>query len=280
MGPVLETGERGMRRIVKGEATGGLSSKTAVLLWLALCAGFGAGCNRPEAPHCLRTAGADTTWTEELAPGTLAQLTLYDRLDVHWHQTSPGEPVRLVFSGPANLLPHVEVGWTGGDRGELELSDANRCRWVRDLGIRLKVDVYAPDFGGLELRGAGRFSMDTCRRAGMLQVDARQFSGEAHIAAIVDTLRLRMHSGPGSILAEGEVVDLGIFAAGLGGVDARSVAARRAFVNQSSVRELHFSATDYAYIGHYGTGWVWGHGGPPADWDWKQTSTGQLGWEN
>jgi hypothetical protein len=263
-----------MRRRLSFGHWSGLVFALVSAFWL------GTGCNRPEAPHCLRTAGADTTWQEELSPGTLGKLTVYDRLDVNWHATAAGAPVILAFSGPANLLPHIEVGWSGGEHGELELSDANRCRWVRDLGVRLQVDVYAPDLGGVELRGSGRFAMDTCRRSGTLQIDARQFSGDAHIAVEVDTLRMKMHSGPGSLTGVGHVREVGIFSAGLGAVDARAVRAERAFVNQSGVRELHFQALEYAYVGHYGPGWVWGHGGAPADWDWKRNSDGQLGWKD
>lgn len=251
-----------------------------MVIWFVLAVGGVGlvGCNRPEAPDCLQSAGDLDSLEQELEEGSLGHLTVYDRLDVRWHAAPSETPVRLVFSGPRNLLPDIQVGWTGGEGGALELADGNRCRWVRDLGIRLRVDVYAHDLASIELRGSGTFEMDPCIRSGTLEVDTRQFSGEARIDAEVDTLRLRMHAGPGTLIGTGTARYLGIFVAGLGAVDARAVEAARAQVNQSGIRDLHFRARDYAYVGHYGPGAVLGHGGPPDDWDWFQTSSGDLTW--
>ncbi len=238
-----------------------------------LLASLLACCDRPEAPACLRAAGADTVVTGAFdAPAE--RLTIADGIEVVLHAAGDSGRVTWRWQGPANLLAHAV---TRLDAGDLTLGDANTCRWVRDLGIRLRVDVFAPDIRSVEHTGTGDFRWEIGERDGLWSFDARRAAGSTTIAAHVDTLEARLHAGPSHLTLTGTADRLGAYVAGLGTLDASRLTARRAFLNQSSAHELRFHATDYAFLGLHGSGDIRGEA-VPADYDVDRTEAGQVIW--
>ena len=238
-----------------------------------LLASLLACCNRPESPACLRAAGVDTVVTGAFdAPAV--RLTIADGVEVVLHADGDSGRVAWRWEGPANLLAHAQ---TELDAGELVLGDANACDWVRNLGIRLRVEVWAPDLRTVEHTGTGDFRWEIGARDGLWSFDARRSAGRTAISAHVDTLEARLHAGPSHLNLAGSADRLGAYVAGLGTLDASGLRARRAFLNQSSAHELRFHATDYAYLGIHGSGDIRGEAVPLA-FDVDRTESGQVIW--
>ena len=238
-----------------------------------LLASLLACCDRPEAPACFRAAGVDTVITGAF-DGPAERLTITDGIEVVLRADGDSGRVTWRWEGPANLLAHAQTQLLAGD---LTLGDANTCRWVRDLGIRLRVEVTAPDIRSVEHTGTGDFRWEIGERDGLWSFDARRAAGATTIVAHVDTLETRLHAGPSRLTLVGTADRLGAYVAGLGTLDASRLTARRAFLNQSSAHELRFHATDYAFLGLHGSGDIRGEL-VPTDYDVDRTEAGQVIW--
>lgn len=242
-------------------------------LLTALVAACLAGCDRPEAPACLRAVGADTAVTGSFE-GVAERLRVADGIEVVLRASGDSGRVAWRWQGPANLVAHAVTDFAAG---ELSLGDGNTCRWVRDLGLRLRVEVTAPDIRSVEHSGTGDFRWEIGERRGLWSFEAHRFAGAAFIAGHVDTLEARLHAGPGHLTLAGSTDRLGAYVAGLGTLDATALTARRASINQSSAHELRFHATEYAYLGLHGSGDIraaW----PTAAFDVDRTEGGQVIW--
>lgn len=238
-----------------------------------LLASLLACCNRPEAPACLRAPGIDTVRIDTLGSEVTA-LRIEDGLEVVLRPGESASGALLHWEGPANLLAHAQMEVLDG---VLELGDGNTCRWVRDLGIRLRVVITAPGVRAVDHRGTGDFRWEIGEQSGKWSFDARRYAGAAVVHAEVDTFEARLHAGPCFLALSGASDRLGIYVAGLGTVDASEFYAKRAFLNQSSAHELAFRATEYAFIDLSGSGNVRGLT-IPEEWEVTQSGTGQVIW--
>lgn len=215
-----------------------------------LLASLLACCDRPDAPHCLRSAGRDTV-VQDWATEPVEQLVVRDGVEVVLRAAGDSGVTAWTWTGPANVVAWAE---TAVDAGEMRVEDGNRCRWVRDLGVRLRLEISAPGVRAVEHRGTGDFRWDIGADGGAWSFDGKGFAGRAEVTGHSDSLRLHLHNGPGFVAASGSTGRLGAYVAGLGTLDAGELAAERAFVNQSSAHDLAFRAAEYAYIGLHGYG--------------------------
>jgi hypothetical protein len=238
-----------------------------------LLASLLACCDRPEAPHCLRAAGRDTV-VQAWATEPVERLVVRDGVEVVLRAEGDSGVTAWTWTGPANVVAWAE---TAVDAGELRVGDGNRCRWVRDLGVRLRLEVSAPGVRAVEHRGTGDFTWHIGEADGAWSFDGKGFAGRAEVIGRTDSLRLHLHNGPGFVAASGSTGRLGAYVSGLGTLDAGELAAERAFVNQSSAHDLVFRATDYAYIGLHGYGDVIARE-RPADYQVERTERGQVIW--
>lgn len=215
-----------------------------------LLASLLACCDRPDAPHCLRSAGRDTV-VQDWATEPVEQLVVRDGVEVVLRAAGDSGVTAWTWTGPANVVAWAE---TAVDAGEMRVGDGNRCRWVRDLGVRLRLEISAPGVRAVEHRGTGDFRWDIGAEGGAWSFDGKGFAGRAEVTGHSDSLRLHLHNGPGFVAASGSTGRLGAYVAGLGTLDAGELAAERAFVNQSSAHDLAYRAAEYAYIGLHGYG--------------------------
>jgi hypothetical protein len=242
--------------------------------WLTfLFAAMLASCDRPDAPDCLRSAGEDTVVASFYFESPEV-LVIGDGIEVELVTGGDEGVAKLTWEGPENLVAWAQTEWT---QGELRIGDGNGCKWVRDLGLRLKLRIESQSIREVEHGGTGDFEWNLGEQPGRWRFDGRRFAGDAVVYAQVDSLELQMHAGPGRITAVGSAARLGIYAAGLGTVDASEMAATRAFVNQSSAHELSVSASDYAYFGLHGTGDIRVIE-VPVEFDVVKTESGELIW--
>lgn len=230
-------------------------------------------CDRPDAPDCLRSAGRDTVISGSFE-GAVTSLVVRDGVEVVLRADGEGSGAAWTWTGPRNSLAWTEAEVDGE---ELRIADANRCRWVRDLGLRIRLEVVAPGVHKVEHRGTGDFRWDIGEQGGAWEFDAKGFAGEALISGTTDSLRVHVHNGPGRVTAAGKTGRLGAFVAGLGTIHAGELEAERAFVNQSSAHDLVFRARDYAYIGLHGMGNVIGWE-RPAEVAVERTEGGEVIW--
>lgn len=240
---------------------------TIALGFLACCC-----CRDAGEASCWMRPGDEATRTQIWSEADLRTLTLYDQVDVTWRRdTIPG--VTVIWTGPEHLLDFATTEWEGQ---HLMIGRADRCEWARRLDLVVKAEIVSTAYDVLELRGQGAFSMDSVWRGERLIVEAFASSSVAELQVDADTLTVKLHAGPTATDVLGKVQVLEAYSSGLGALDASSCQVHKAFINQSGVIPLQFSAAEYAYVGIHSPGDVILHGGSPSELTLETTSTGEL----
>lgn len=201
-------------------------------------------CNRPDAPDCLKRAGADTMETRHQGR-PVTELDVEDLIEVKVFRSE--QPEIRVF-GPQNLLSGLVSEWSDGT---LRLRNENRCNWVRDLGIRMRVEVYTPELERINYKGQGDLSMEDLFEGEVFSFDCRQGTGDIHLHLAADSVNVQLHNGVANLQLEGEARIAALFNQGTGRLDASNFMAQAATCNNSSINEMmvRTSAYLFAFIG-------------------------------
>ena len=234
------------------------------------------GCNRSDAPWCLMRAGEWTTDTMSFAAPLDFALTLDDHLEVEC-VVGDSNVVELIWRGPENLIAHASAVWVGS---ELVLNHEDRCQWARDLSHVVAVQISAPKFSQVELNGQGTFNLVHLKAADHVTVNAQDYAGAIDLLLAVDSATVKLQNGAAQATVAGSVHEFQGFSSGLSSLDASACVANYAYIRQSGVGNLRFSATDYAYVAIDAPGNVLGGHEPPIEWQLNRTGSGQLLWEH
>ncbi len=221
---------------------------------------------------CWMRPGDEVTRTQTWSEVDLTALTLYDQVDVTWRWDS-SQDVSVTWTGPEHLLDFASAEWDGQ---HLMIGHSDRCEWARRLDLVVKAEIVSGTWEMLALRGQGTFVMDSVWRGGRLAVDAFASSSVAELRVDADTLTVKLHAGPTAAQVLGQVDVLEAYSSGLGALDASVCQVHKAFINQSGVIPLQFSAIEYAYVGIHSPGDAIIHGGWPNQLTLVTTSTGEL----
>ena len=219
---------------------------------LGLLATVSLGCGR-EGAGCLTPLGQTVTRMVPLE-GDVESLLVLDRMDVAWNPTDDGLGPRITWTAGEGVLDGLGARVSGG---QLTLSDANTCAWVRDLQAVPRVLLEGVSFDTLLLEGQGRFDMVDTLRGGDLFVEGDEMSAPAHLLFAGDTLRVRMPNGIGHVKVEGRAQRFSSFRSGFGDLDALGLRAERMIVHHAGLGEVYLEAPGYLYIALSGAGNVW-----------------------
>ena len=120
---------------------------------------FLAGCQKENAPACIKITGTIKTETRSLEP--FRTLRIFDNLEV----TVVEDSVHYVeVTAGKNLLPDIE---TEVKNGELSVRNINKCNWVRSYDKPFKVRVHVKELrdvfhdGDATLSSENRFPSNT-----------------------------------------------------------------------------------------------------------------------
>ena len=239
---------------------------------LGLCS----GCNRPDAPWCLMSAGE---WMEDTLiwePSSDFALVVENHLEVEC-SIGDSNQVQLIWSGPANLVAHASALRSGN---ELVLSHEDRCQWTRDLSHIVRAKVSAPAFDAVHLNGQGSFNLVQNDLAQSFEVDAQDYAGTIDLHLTADSATVKLHNGAAQATVTGNVQTLLGYSSGLSSLDASECASGQAFIHQSGVSDLRFKALEYAYVRIDAPGDALGGPQPPLNWQLNRTGSGELRWQH
>ncbi len=236
---------------------------------------FVLGCNSPEAPACLKSAGEfevhEFTFEHPLdvlktQGHMLVSFETWDSSDVH-----------ISVEVHRNLLSDLRMEWDGG---ELSIGFQEPCQWVRDLSNMIEIHVQSPEVPEFILRGQGECNIQPNLPGANVFIDAYAYAGKLRVACDADTLQVRLHDGVCLAELSGYASLLGCYSSGYSRVDASSVEADFAYITQASIQPMQFGATEYAYVAIESAGDVYGGWVPPELYTLNRTGSGQLKWEH
>lgn len=226
-------------------------------LIVAMGVAWCAGCSDGRA-GCTTALGAEST-RRVVPDGAVTSLTVYDRIDVEWSPVQDTLGPRLTWTAGEGVIDGLDAAWLDG---ELVLSDANACAWVRRLDAVPKVRLEGMAFREVRLEGQGRFSMIDTLRTGDLRVEGDEMAGDAVLLFDGDTLQVRMPNGIGDVRLAGRARRLRTFRSGFGELDARGLETGQALVHHAGLGDVHLTAPGYLFLEMAGAGDAYIHGTP------------------
>lgn len=240
-------------------------STIALMLGLLLLA----ACDLPSAPDCFKRAG-DTTVESRTFPVPIRHIDIEDLVEVRIFQTDGPERVDVI--GPENLLAKLRTEQEGG---RLQLRNDNTCNFVRDLGIRLKVDCYVNDLDRIDYNGQGDlFIVDTLQTE-VFSFESLESAGDVVLRLAADSVNILCHSGLSNYNVEGSARIAGLFNQGYGRFNATDFSTQAALCRNASINAMYVNASSYLYAAITSRGDLF-YAGKPADVEPVITGSGAL----
>jgi hypothetical protein len=197
-------------------------------------------CNKPTAPDCFQSAGDNSLETRNIQP--FRKVELRDDMDYEFQQADSWS---ITLEGPENLLSDVETSWKDG---ALLVRNNNTCNWVRSFKKRIRVRIAGP----LSYLYVDNYSTGGAKSVGTLNQDTliwnnRQAAGDITLQLNDAYASLQSHTGVADVRLTGNAQTLELFNQGVGILDASSLLAQSAYVNNSSINDVYVNATNYLF---------------------------------
>lgn len=144
-------------------------------------------CKKAEDRPCLKGSGDSISETRNLPAFT--SIMLYDFIDYDLIQDSTD---MVVVHCGENLMNFVE---TEVNNGVLSVRDENSCHWLRDLPVKIKVDIHFTELESIRNESAG-----TLRTIGQIQQDVFLFdnyhsAGKNYLNIQAEEATIRLSAG-------------------------------------------------------------------------------------
>lgn len=200
---------------------------------------FLVACNREQAPDCMQSAGEVRGVQRELDSFESIELRDYlqfELKDTTWYGVE--------LFGPVNLLPEINAVV---ENGRLTITNENTCNFMRSYKHRITVRICAPDFADIQNYATGDIRSINRLDGEKFSIDNRSAAGIQTFELSVDTANIASHTGVSDTYVTGTTDVVYLFSQGLGIVNAEGLSANYAFVNNSSLNDVHVRSSNYLF---------------------------------
>lgn len=198
-----------------------------------------------EKNSCFQSSGEMSSRVIDI--GEVSELKIYDFIDVHVFQSNE---FRLEVFGGSNLINHVAI-----EQKEKQLIVRHNlsCRWWRENGNRIRVEIHLPELRKVEFLGLGDFY------ALAFQLKEFTFSSlrsakDIHLEINADSLEFFLEQGSPDLYLSGSTEKLYIYHFGSGFVYARDLIADNIHLHHRSTGDFHVFPLSELFVEIYGTG--------------------------
>ncbi len=199
-----------------------------------------AACSADNRWDCVTGMGTIQTEVRELP--VFHSIYTQNRIDLEYRYASTHR-AEVIFG--ENLLDQI---LTDVVDGELRLDNMARCNWVRDLSIKPKVVIYAPEFARLENRGNGHIHFVDTLRVDHFEYEDYEANGSVELLLRSNFARIAQHTGRTALVAHGMSDTVGAYSAGSGRLDASGLFSSHTLVNNSSIQPMKVNADGYLFV--------------------------------
>ncbi|MEM8568676.1 MAG: head GIN domain-containing protein [Bacteroidota bacterium] len=187
------------------------------------------GCNDPDAPDCLKSAGDVITFSTEL--------DIFNSIEVNDEfiitlRTDPDRSITITTG--ENLLPNVRFEIVN-DR--LILADDNGCRWVRDYNFP-EVTITSPELTEIRQNGGGLIRSDQAITFSEITLVSEDRSGDFDLEIVNNKTRI-VNNDLSNYTLKGRTNSLNIvFASGDGRFDGSELEADEVEIFQRGTNDI------------------------------------------
>lgn len=197
------------------------------------------GCNREKAPDCLQAAGELKTVRRDLDEFTSIELNDYIQ-----YELCDTSYFGVEVTAPANLIPEIN---TSVEDGKLTVHNGNSCNFMRSYKNKITVRICAPDFADIQNYSTGDMRSMNQITGKKFSIDNRSAAGVQTFDVQVDTANVASHTGVSDTYVTGKSDVVYLFSQGLGIVNASTLDANYAFVNNSSLNNVYVRSSNYLF---------------------------------
>jgi hypothetical protein len=225
------------------------------------------GCEKENRWDCFTSFGEEVTEYRPMEPFSV--LITDSDIDIEYRY-SEEYGAEVTFGD--NVIKHIETQWTSG---ELLLTNAAKCNWVRDLSKKPKIVVYAPNLEKLENRGVGDIVFRDTLFAEAFTYEQWNANGAVKLLLNGQVVRLLLNSGITETQVSGYTDEARIYSSCGSKIYAEGLESPLTLVNNSSTQPMQVYSDSYLFarIGNRGD---IRYAGNPDQIDQDISGTGQV----
>ena len=218
---------------------------------------------------CDCTKSTGSIESEYRSISSFNKIELHNNIDLVFHVDSV---FKLKVTAGKNLLSEIA---TETNNGSLVLKNNNHCNWVRDFNPTIVVEVWAPSFSNLIAEDAsGDVYFEDSLDCHPFTFDGYNCSGIYHLKLKGNEAHVNI-SGPGDIIASGDITNFYLFSVGYGKIDCVNLQTKYVFATNKGTNNSYVNATDLLDVSIYGDGNIY-YKGTPASINKHEYGKGKL----
>lgn len=210
--------------------------KTKYFTYLIVIAFF-ISCKKENMGDCFKSTGPIKTETRSISPFT--KIITNDNINLFIKQ---GPNLVLEVSGGENLLEFIK---TKVVLNTLNISNQNKCNWVRSFKKEINITITLPELNEIEYYGSGDITFLNQFKTDEFYLNMFNASGKADLNLNGSLIELKIHTGPSDIKATGITDNIVLYNNGNGILDADNLQAKDALAITANTGELKVNATDF-----------------------------------
>lgn len=226
------------------------------ILFFSLILGLFA-CKKAEDRSCFKSSGEKSSIVVSLPD--FDKLVLLKKLDYTLVQDDSSY---LKISGGKNLLNFVK--WTEVEAGKIEISNSNKCNFLRDLSSKISVEVHFKNLSEIRFLGSEMLRNTDSLKLDNLTILIVDCAGSVDLTVDAKTLKCDVADGYGDYTLHGKIenADFGIRANGFANCEDVLISSSLKVINKSS-GDIYVNANNCSLSGYIsGTGNVYYKGNP------------------
>lgn len=226
------------------------------ILFFSLILGIFA-CKKADERSCFKSSGEKSSIVVSLPD--FDKLVLNKKLDYILVQD---DSTYLEISGGKNLLNFVE--WKETETGKIEISNTNKCNFLRDLSSKISVEVHFKNLSEIRFLGSEMLRNTDSLKFDDLYLLIVDCAGSVDLTVDAKKLKCEVSDGYGDYTLHGKIenADFGLRASGFANCDDVHISSSLKVINKSS-GNIYVNANNCNLSGYIsGTGNVYYKGSP------------------
>jgi hypothetical protein len=211
-------------------------------------------CKKANERPCFKSSGNLITITRKIIQPEV--ITIFDNIDLTIYQSNRNE-IEIVAG--ENLVSFIKVTERAG---KIEIANKNRCNFLRNESVKIKVSMYISNFSFLTNKGFGNVSIPEIFFSTKLRFHNYGFGDLDINVSLSDSLILAMESGNANIV-KGSARNFYAYAVGenkLNALELYQVKAGAVFAFTNS--DFYMAIDSVLFVDHVGNGTVYYKGNP------------------
>jgi Putative auto-transporter adhesin, head GIN domain len=211
-------------------------------------------CKNANERSCFKFSGNAITITRKIIQPDV--ITVFDNIDITIYQSNRNE---IEMTAGENLLKFIEIK---EENGKLQIANKNRCNFLRNERVKIKITMYISNFSFLTNEGNGNISIPEKFTTTKLRFHNYGYGDLDINVSLSDSLTLALSSGNENIV-KGDVYNFYVYAIGenkLNALDLNQVKAGAivAFTNT----DFYMAVDSIFSVDQVGKGTVYYRGNP------------------